>query len=194
MSGIVRGLVRLAIAGLVAGWLIDRRLRGVAGVPPPAISSMIVVDAPIRRAWSVLADIEGQPRWMHEMKTVRLTTSPPTGVGTRGIATVRIFGIAVEDPVEVVEFDPPHRFAIRHAGTFQGGGVITLESGGGDATTVVRWDETLVAPVLPHLWAAVAGPVLGRIFQADLESFRDLVESGDRVLADQVAGGRSDPG
>jgi len=32
---------------------------------------------------------------MHEMKSVRLTTPPPTGVGTRGEATVRIFGIRI---------------------------------------------------------------------------------------------------
>ena len=31
---------------------------------------MIVIDAPIERVWAELADIEGQPRWMHDMKSV----------------------------------------------------------------------------------------------------------------------------
>ena len=70
------------------------------------------------------------------------------------------------------------RFAIRHEGTFTGGGVITLEPGADGTTTIVRWDETLVAPVLPHLGAVVAAPVFGAIFQADLVRLRDLVESG----------------
>ena len=41
------------------------------------------------------------------MKAVRLPTPPPIGVGTRGEADVRIFGIAVTDPVTITEFEPP---------------------------------------------------------------------------------------
>jgi uncharacterized membrane protein len=175
---VIRALIRLAILGLIGGWLVDRWMRDQAGGgPPPPLSSLVVIDAPIERVWAELADIEGQPRWMHEMKSVRLLTPPPTGVGTRGEATVRIFGISVTDPVEVTEFEPPCRFAIRHEGAFTGGGVITLESGPGEATTVVRWDETLIAPLLPHLWARLSAPIIGGIFQADLGHFRDLVEA-----------------
>ncbi len=77
------------------------------------------------------------------MKSVRMLTPPPIGVGSRGDATVRIFGLGVTDPVEITEFAPPTRFAIRHDGTFTGGGVITLEPGADGTTTIVRWDETL---------------------------------------------------
>lgn len=177
----IRLLIRLAALGAIGGWLIDRWLRDQAGGgPPPALSSLVVIDAPIERVWAELADIEGQPRWMREMKSVRLLAPPPVGVGTRGEATVRILGISVTDPVEVTEFEPPHRFAIRHEGAFTGGGVITLESGPGGATTVVRWDETLIAPLLPHLWARLSAPVLGGIFQADLGHFRELIEAAPR--------------
>ena len=49
------------------GWGIDRLLRTLAGgAPPPPIESLIVIEAPIERVWAVVADIEGQPRWMHE--------------------------------------------------------------------------------------------------------------------------------
>ena len=90
---------------------------------------MIVIDAPIERVWAEVADIEGQPRWMHEMKAVRLLTPGPVGVGTEAEADVRILGIAVTDPVTITEFEPPHRFAISHEGSFKGRGVITLEAG-----------------------------------------------------------------
>jgi uncharacterized protein YndB with AHSA1/START domain len=138
----------------------------------------MVIDAPIERVWAVLADVEGQPRWMREMKAVRLLDPSPVGVGTRGEATVRVFGLAVTDPVTITEFEPPVRFAIRHEGTFAGQGVITLEAGADLTTTIVRWDETLVAPVIPFAWRAAAEPVFGHIFQADLEHLRDLVEAG----------------
>lgn len=174
----IRIITRLAALGALAGFLADRWLRDrAAGGPPPPLASLVVIDAPIERVWAELADIEGQPRWMREMKSVRLLTPPPVGVGTRGEATVRIFGIGVTDPVEITEFDPPYRFAIRHEGVFTGGGVITLEAGPGGASTIVRWDETLIAPVLPHLWARLSAPVIGGIFQADLGHFRDLIEA-----------------
>lgn len=173
-------LLRLASLGLVAGWLVDRWLRHrAAGGPPAPFASLAVIDAPIERVWAELADVEGQPRWMHEMKSVRLLTPPPIGVGTRGEATVRILGISVTDPVEITEFEPPHRFAIRHEGAFTGGGLITLEPGADGSTTIVRWDETLIAPLMPHLWALLSQPIVGGIFQADLLRFRDLVEAAE---------------
>ena len=81
------------------------------------------------------------------------------------------------DPVTITEFSPPTRFAIRHDGRFAGSGVITLEPGADGTTTIVRWDETLVPPVLPHLGALVQTPVLGAIFQADLRRLKALVET-----------------
>ncbi|HEX5828969.1 MAG TPA: SRPBCC family protein [Candidatus Limnocylindrales bacterium] len=170
-----------AIAAIVAikafAW--DRILAWRRGSNPPrAMDMLVVVDAPIERTWAVVADIPLQPEWMHEMKRVEITTAGPVGVGTRGEATVRVFGIGVTDPVEITEFDPPHRFAIRHEGLFTGGGVITLEAGADGSTTIVRWQETLVPPVLPELGALVQAPILQGIFQADLHRLKRLVETG----------------
>ena len=102
------------------------------------------------------------------MKSVRMLDAGPVGVGTRGEATVRMFGITVTDPVTITEFEPPTRFAIRHEGAFKGRGVITLEAGADGTTTIVRWEERLVAAVLPHLGALVIEPPFRPIFQADL--------------------------
>ena len=175
----MRGVIRLGILGVGAGLGVDALLRRRAGgEPPPPIHSMVVIDAPIERVWAVVADIEDQPRWMLEMKSVRLLTKGPIGVGTRGEATVRIMGISTTDPVTITEFEPPTRFAIRHEGSFTGGGVITLESGVDGTTTIVRWEETLIGPVFPYLGAIVQKPILGAIFQADLERLRVIIESG----------------
>ena len=182
MIGLVRRLVRLGLVGLVIAWVVEQALRlraGGAGSTPPPFRAHIVVDAPVARVWDALVDIEAQPRWMREMVEVRLLTPPPVAVGTRGEATVRILGITVTDPVEVVELRPPVRFAIQHEGLFTGGGVIDLESGADGTTTIVRWEETLIAPLLPHLWARASVPVMEGLFQGDLERFRSLIESGE---------------
>ncbi len=176
-----RVLTLVALAAIVAAkaLVVDRLLARRRGpCPPEPLRMLVVVDAPIEQTWRVLADIGLQPAWMREMKEVRLTTPGPTRVGTRGEATVRIFGIRVTDPVEVTAFDAPTRFAIRHEGLFTGGGVITLEPGADGTTTIVRWAETLVPPLLPELGALAQAPILREIFQADLHRFRRLVESG----------------
>ena len=173
----IRGLIRLGLVGAGIGYAVDRLLAESAkGGAPEPIRSMVVIDAPIERVWETLVDIEGQPRWMHDMKDVRIDGDGPVGVGTTGEATVRIFGVAVTDPVTITEFQPPNRFALTHDGTFKGGGVFDLEAGADGTTTIVRWDETIIPPVLPHLGAMAGTPLLASIFQADLERLRDLVE------------------
>jgi len=173
----------LALGGAAAGvatvadrWLAGRGSRD--GVPEP-IESVVVIEAPLERVWEVVSDIESQPRWMHEMKAVRMLTPPPVGVGSRGEADVRVMGIGVTDPVTITAWEPPHRFAVRHEGLFTGDGVITLEAGADRTTTIVRWSETLIPPVLPHIAARAQRPVLAAIFQADLQRLRRLVEAGD---------------
>ena len=109
----IRAILRIGIIGAATAGTLEWVLRRQAGgAPPAAIATSVVIDAPIERVWRALADIEGQPRWMHDMKAVRMTTPTPTRVGSRGEATVRMFGIAVTDPVTVTAFDPPRIAAI----------------------------------------------------------------------------------
>jgi uncharacterized membrane protein len=175
----IGGALRLAIVGSLAALAADRWLASRRGDgPTEPLRMLVVIDAPIERVWEVLADIPRQPEWMLEMKAVRMLTPDPVGVGSRGEATVRIFGISVTDPVTVTEFEPPHRFAIRHEGRFEGSGLITLEPGVDGSTTIVRWEERLVPPVLPELGSAVQSPILRQVFQEDLHRLKRLVETG----------------
>ena len=178
-------LRRLGTLGLLAGGLavaLDRWLAARRGSsPPPSLSMLEVVDAPIDATWAVMSDVPRQPEWMRDMKRVDIETPGTVGVGTRAEATVRILGIAVSDPVEVTAFDPPVRFAIRHDGLFTGEGVITLEPGADGTTTIVRWTETLIPPLLPELAAIAQAPVLRAVFQEDLRRLKRLVETGSAV-------------
>ena len=175
----IRFLARAAIVGAAIGWILDRILASrAAGRGPAPIRSLVVIDTPIERVWRELTDLEGQPSWMHDMKAVRVLTTGAVGVGTRAEADVRIFGMPVVDPITITAFDPPRRFAIRHEGQFSGEGIIELEPGADGSTTIVRWDETIVPPYLPHLGAALLAPILAQVFQADLDRLRELVETG----------------
>jgi len=173
-------LVALALLLVPAAALaLDRWLAARRGPNPPlAMDTLEVVDAPIEDTWAIVSDVPRQPEWMHDMKRVTIETPGPVRPGTRAEATVRILGIAVSDPVEITELVPPDRFALRHDGLFTGEGVITLEPGADGTTTIVRWRETLVPPILPELGARVQAPILTRVFQDDLHRLKRLVETG----------------
>jgi uncharacterized membrane protein len=173
-------LVALVLLGVPAAALaLDRWLGARRGSNPPLGMDMLaVVDAPIEATWAVVADVPRQPEWMHDMKRVTIETPGPVGAGTRAQATVRILGVSVSDPVEITELERPRRFAIRHDGRFTGDGLITLQEGADGTTTIVRWRETLVPPILPELGARVQAPILTRVFQDDLHRLKRLVETG----------------
>jgi uncharacterized protein YndB with AHSA1/START domain len=179
---VIRRLLVLGIGAVLGAVGLDRFLAARRGErSPEPIRSFAVIEAPADRVWAVVADVEAQPRWMTDMKAVRLLTPGPVGVGTRAEADVRIAGIGVTDPVTITEFDPPRRFAIRHEGAFKGTGVIELTPGADGRSTIVTWDETLVAPLLPELGGLVGRPLLGSVFQADLHRLRELIEGDERI-------------
>ncbi len=193
----IRRTVATALGGLAAAVLADRWLGGVSldeeGHPVRVpIRSRVEIDAPIADVWARIADVERQPEWMTDLKAVRLVTPGPIGVGTRAEGTVRILGIPIDDPVEIVEFQPPHRYAIRHDGRFGGTGLITLDTLDGGRRTRVEWAETLVPPLLPNLGSLLQAPILGRVFQADLDRLKGLIEAARSELV--VARGAGDRG
>ncbi len=158
----------------------------------PIVERRITIRAAPEVVWDVLSDVRRQPLWMHDLKSVRLQSDEPVGVGTRGIGTVRMFGVTESDPVEIVAFHPPRHFAVRHLGRFQGVGEFRLEPTPSGATRVV-WREELVpspdAVPIPSALRGVAGPlvrlvdalaypVFASVFRADLRRLKALVEGG----------------
>jgi hypothetical protein len=183
-----------AVGAGVAGVIADRALAATGRSPIRPIDISVEIAAPLDEVWAVASDIPRQPEWMREMKSVRIVTPGPVREGTEAEATVRIFGIAVVDPVVVSEWAPPHRFGIRHVGLFTGGGRLTLREGiaaapGIPPTTQIRWREVLVPPLLPHVGAIVQWPILRWIFQDDLYRLRDLIEEGSAEAARDDDGG-----
>ncbi len=183
-------LLAAAFGALVAA---ERWLAGLIALgegPDPVMRMVVLIDAPIETVWDEIADVERQPLWMSEMKRVRLLTPGPVGVGTRAEADVRIFLVGVVDLMEIDAFEPPTRLGIRHIGPFTGEGRISLEAVDG-RRTLVRWTERLRPPVFPTLTQALEKPVLGGIFQADLERLKEIVEAG---WAEAHAGAGTDAG
>ena len=165
----------LAVALPAGGFIVDRALALALPSPARPMAMHVEIAASIEQVWDVISDIPRQPEWMREMKAVRILTPGPVREGTGGEATVRIFAIAVRDPVVITTRRPPHEFALEHDGLFRGDGRITLRKGV-PGTTIVNWHEILVPPFMRYLGSLVHWPILHWIFRDDLYRLRDLIE------------------
>jgi hypothetical protein len=189
----LRTIAVLGVAGAAAAVTAERWLGSLIALgegPDPTMKMAIAIDAPIEMVWEAVSDVERQPLWMQEMKSVRVLTPGPVRVGTRGEADVRIFLVGVVDMVEVDRYEPPVAFGIRHVGIFAGSGRIALEALD-PRRTLVRWDERLVPPAFPNLGQLIQKPILGAIFQADLERLKEMVEARH---AEAIGGSGADAG
>lgn len=170
-------LAGLGAFGAVLLELLLARLIRSGAISRPEINLTIDIEAPRAAVWAYASDIARQPEWMHEMKRVEMLTPPPIQPGSRGRATVRIFGISTTDDVVITRFDPPGTFAIRHEGRFVGEGLLRFTAIDASRTRV-DWMEYLRPPLFAHLGGFVQRPILGAIFQSDLRHLKRILEAG----------------
>ena len=89
-------LLLIAAFGLIGAVVVELllgRMIAAGKIRRPEINLTIEIAAPRSAVWAYASDIARQPEWMHEMKRVEMLTPPPVQPGSRGRATVRIFGI-----------------------------------------------------------------------------------------------------
>ncbi len=173
-------LLLLAACGLIGAIFVELLLGQLirsGAIRRPEINLTIEIAAPRSDVWTYASDIARQPEWMHEMKRVEMLTPPPVQPGSRGRATVRIFGISTTDDVVITQFEPPSTFAIRHEGKFVGEGLLRFTEI--DAThTRIDWMEYLRPPLFAHVGGFVQRPILGAIFRSDLRHLKRILEEG----------------
>ena len=174
------GLAALLLMAATALVALAERLLALAvirgAVSRPEMRMSITIEAPIERVWEYASDIHRQPEWMHEMKRVEMLTPGPIRVGSRGRATVRIFGISTTDDVVITRLEPPTAFGIRHEGRFTGEGLLLFGAAPGGATTV-DWMEHLRPPLFPTIGGFLQRPILAAIFRSDLRRLKASIES-----------------
>jgi len=173
VAGMIAALFALSLA-LFVEWRLASAVRS-GSLQRPEIHMSISINAPIERVWEFAADVQRQPEWMHEMKRVEMLTPGPLRPGSRGRATVRIFGISTTDDVVITQFDPPHTFGIRHEGRFTGAGLLQF-SATAEGGTLINWMEYLLPPLFPTIGGFVQRPILGAIFRSDLRHLKRLLE------------------
>ena len=107
---------------------------------------------------------------MLDLKWVRLETPGPVGVGTRASRpSSGSSGIGVPDPVEVIEFLPPHRLRDSPRGHVPGDRRLPASRRSTTAEPGSPGTRRSSRRSCPSLLGLILAPILGRVFQADLE-------------------------
>jgi uncharacterized membrane protein len=146
----------------------------VAG--PVHLLSSIDIRRPAEVVWPWLVAWEELPRWMREMRSVRVIGDRREGVGVEAEATIRVAGVTTTDRIRVARWEPPSVLEIEHLGWVTGVGYMELSPV--EVGTHLFWRESLVPPwgIVGRLGMTAYRRILGRTFARDLERLRDLVE------------------
>jgi uncharacterized protein YndB with AHSA1/START domain len=135
------------------------------------VTATIDVDATVEETWEAAIDWAQQGRWVLA-SSVKVTSGDGRGVGATVEARTGIGPLALHDPMEIVEWDPPKRLVLRHVGPFvRGDAIYELERHPGERSRLV-WTETLEAPgpLLRGLYA-VGVPLFGVMIRLSLRRF-----------------------
>ena len=138
----------------------------------------IFIRATPERVWEILSDLEGQQRWMVDLRSLQITSQQKSGIGTEMDVTSDLFGRPViKDRMVITAWDPPHRYDVKHVGSFSGTGSFILEPVRGG--TVFTWIEEFEPPLgfvgeAGH--SLFVGPHLRRVFRRSMDNVRALAE------------------
>jgi polyketide cyclase/dehydrase/lipid transport protein len=146
----------------------------VAG--PVYVLTNVDIRRPPEAVWPFLVAWEELPRWMEEMREVRLIGAIREGVGVEAEAIVRIGGITTRDRIRVTRWEPPVVLELVHLGWVSGTGYMELSPT--EEGSRLFWREALDPPWGPlgRLGMRCYRPLMRRVFRRDLERLRDLVE------------------
>jgi hypothetical protein len=132
------------------------------------------VDAPAEDVWAAVTDWPGQGEWMLGTKVEVDGPGDGRSLGARLVAATGVGPLAVRDPMEIVEWDPPRRCVVRHLGAVvQGEGVFEVV-GLGPGRAQFAWTEVLELP-------------LGRLGALGWPLVRPLFRLGVRVSLERMA-------
>lgn len=77
------------------------------------IQCSVRINAPREQVWGVLQDFTRRTEWDVRVARAKVTTPPPTGVGTRFLITYKIGPVLFTNENEYIVWKPPERSAIK---------------------------------------------------------------------------------
>jgi uncharacterized protein YndB with AHSA1/START domain len=143
-------------------------------------STVLTVDIgrPVEDVFAVLVDVENAAKWSRAIEET-ITTPGPFGVGTRRRAVVRgVGGRTTENEMELTEFVPDRRLAMRSVSGFPFEVRIAIDLNRLDAGTRLEWDISFQPGGALRLVTPVLIAIVRRSFATDLVNLKAMMEAG----------------
>ena len=139
-------------------------------IPSPSLLHQLAVEIPASpdRVWAELADLGSHHLWMADADDILFEGPQTAGLGTRMLVPTRVGPFRTTDLMTVTEWDVGRAMSVEHVGAVSGSGRFELEPSG--TGTRLTWSEQLRFPwwLGGPVGAWLAGPVLKRIWRANL--------------------------
>jgi hypothetical protein len=135
------------------------------------IEVSIRIDRSLRDVWDHASRLEDHADWMMDVKSISFLDNQTSGVGTTMDVLTRVGPFVTTDVIVVEEWNELHSIVVSHQGVVSGHGAFVLESD--DGVTCFTWRENLRFPwyVGGGITAALAKPILVRIWRGNLRRF-----------------------
>lgn len=143
------------------------------------VESQTILDAPIERAWEILARWEDQAKWMKDADSVTVTSPNREGVGVRLAVKTRVLNIPLfTEQLEVIAWEPPTRMLMAHRSFIGGVGEWAFATAGEGKTRFTwREDISLPVPVLGELALQVYKPFMRYLMRGALAGLQEFVRN-----------------
>jgi len=143
------------------------------------ITVFVEIDVPPTDVWDVIEPIERHVDWMADAESIRFSTDQTRGVGTCFVCDTKLGPFRLSDQMEITEWTPPSRMAVRHNSVVSGSGAFVLEAIDHDRRTRLTWDEELRFPwyLAGKLGETIGGPlVIKPIWRRNLRRLKAQIE------------------
>lgn len=144
------------------------------------VSVGITINRPRDEVFAFVGDLTHDPQWFRGVKTSRVVSDVPSGVGTQYEQVTRLFGVAFTARVVVTAYDPPRSMAlrsIRSATPFEA--VYRLDEVDGVGTRYTL-DAVVSGAGLYRVFGPVFLPLLRRATAKRLAILKRVLESPGR--------------
>jgi len=146
------------------------------------VAVAVEIDATPERVWEVVEPIEQHVEWMRDAVAIRFVGEQTRGVGTRFDCDTEVGPFHLVDHMEITEWVPYERIAVRHSGVVSGSGAFVIEPIDLGRRTRFSWTEELAFPwwLGGRLGELIGGSlVMKQIWRRNLHALELLVERGD---------------
>ena len=142
------------------------------------IEEIVEIDRPVEEVFSYVTNSENLPEWSNLVLEVRRETEGDLREGDRFTTAAKFLGRRFETPFEVSAHEPHRRHTdASRGGPFEQEYTYAFEGNGEGGTRL-----TYVAEGEPGGFFRLVGPLLERAgrrqFRADLQSLKDMLETG----------------